>query len=94
MKDIYVNDIDKIKDKQLIDVREPYEQRNGMIRGAVSIPLMTLPDNLEKINKGKPVYVVCEAGGRSFNACEYLDSLGYDCANLLGGMSLYEGKTE
>lgn len=91
MKNLYVNEIKKIDKPYLIDVREKDEQAYGMIPGAISMPLMTIPEKLNSLPKDKTIYVVCESGGRSFNACEFLANRGFDCVNLLGGMSLYEG---
>ena len=49
---------------QLIDVREPSEYVSGHVPGAVSIPMAQLVDRLDEIDSSRPVFVVCQAGGR------------------------------
>ena len=65
--------------------------------GFMNIPIDFLRENLDKIEKDKPVYVHCHSGQRSYIACRILSGYGYDCYNLAGGWRLYEsvinGKT-
>ena len=50
----------------LVDVREPHEFAAGHIPGAINLPLSQFdPDDLPK---GKPIVLVCQAGGRSAKA--------------------------
>ncbi len=50
----------------LVDVREEHEFAAGHIPGATNLPLSRFhPDDLPK---GRPVVLVCQAGGRSLNA--------------------------
>lgn len=72
----------------LIDVREVDEYVAGHIPTAVNIPLSTLEDNIEKFRDEDDVYLVCQSGRRSLNACEYLHD--YDIVNVVnvvGGTS-------
>lgn len=73
----------------IIDVRQPEEIAMGMIEGAVNIPLMTIPESLHHLNKQDTYYVICQAGGRSLNACSYLGSHGYNVVNVVEGMSAW-----
>ncbi len=70
---------------QLVDVREPDEYEEARVRGAVLIPLMTVPDNLERLDSSRPLYLICASGGRSMNAAEFLDQHGFDAINVAGG---------
>ena len=74
----------------LLDTRTPMEVSRGKIHGFMNIPLDSLRENLDKIPKGKPVYVHCHSGLRSYIACRILSGNGYDCYNLAGGWRLYE----
>lgn len=74
----------------LLDVRTKTEVARGMIDGFVNIPLDSLRENIDQIPKGKPVYVHCHSGLRSYIACRILTGNGYDCYNLAGGWRLYE----
>ena len=35
--------------------------------------------------KGNTVYMICKAGGRSANACQFLSAHGFDVVNVMGG---------
>ncbi len=77
---------------QLIDVRQPDEVAEGTLPGARNIPLDTLGDRLDELDRSRPVIVLCRSGGRSTQACELLVGAGFgDVVNLAGGMLAYEG---
>lgn len=93
MKEINVNEIDKISDAFVIDVREDEEVfATGTIKGAVHIPMMTVPNSLNKIPKDREIYILCRSGRRSYEVASYLNELGYDAINLKGGIIKYKGK--
>ena len=93
MKEINVNDIDKISDGFVIDVREDKElKETGTIRGAIHIPMMTVPNNLNKIPKDREIYILCRSGRRSYEVASYLSELGYNAINLKGWIIKYKGK--
>lgn len=93
MKEINVNDIDKISDAFVIDVREDEEVfATGTIKGAVHIPMMTVPNSLNKIPKDREIYILCRSGRRSYEVASYLNELGYNAINLKGGIIKYKGK--
>jgi rhodanese-related sulfurtransferase len=70
----------------LVDVREPHEFRSGHIPGALNHPLSKFdPANLAQ---GKPVVLICQAGGRSARALRHALSAGrQDVRHYPGGMS-------
>lgn len=73
---------------QLIDVRGQSEYEAGHIPGAKHVFVGTLPDNLDKIDKSKPVVVYCQSGDRASIARSLLDKAGYaDVAVYFGSMS-------
>lgn len=78
----------------MIDVREDEEVAQGMIRGAVHIPLGELPDRLNEIDKEQSYIVICRSGGRSGRATEFLTGHGYDVTNMTGGMLAWSGDVE
>ena len=53
--------------------------------GAVSIPLATVPEHLDAFRGDEPVYVICQSGGRSRRAVEFVAQHGIDAANVDGG---------
>lgn len=75
---------------QLIDVREPHEYDIVNLGGEL-IPLATVLDNAEKIDKDTKVIVHCKMGGRSAKAIRELEEkFGYqNLYNLKGGILAY-----
>lgn len=73
----------------LLDTRTAGEYRRGHAEGFVNIPVDELRERLGEIPVGKPVYVMCQSGLRSYLACRILSQNGYDCFNFSGGYSFY-----
>jgi len=76
---------------QVIDVRSRDEFNGGHLKGSTNIPLHELPNQLNRINKQKPVIVCCASGMRSGSAKTLLASKGYTVYNG-GGWSSLERK--
>lgn len=78
----------------ILDVREAGEVKNGMLKGAVNIPLSELRDRLQEIPKDEPIYVHCRSAQRSYNATVALTGAGFtNVKNMSGsylGICLYE----
>ena len=73
---------------KVVDVREVDEYTDGHIPGAIHVPLQTVPDNLESFRSDQDVFVVCQVGGRSGKACQYLIDQGMtNVVNVAGGTS-------
>lgn len=93
MKEINVNEIDRIVDPIVIDVREDYElEETGTIKGAIHIPMNEVPNRLNEITKEREIYILCRSGVRSYNVAKYLNELGYEAINLGGGIIDYKGE--
>jgi sulfur dioxygenase len=78
-----------LREVQIVDVREPDEFNGplGHVPGAKLFPLGKLNEQLNSIDKAKPVVVVCRSGARSAQATLMLGKAGYQrVANLSGGM--------
>lgn len=71
----------------VIDVREPEEYVTGHVPGARNVPLATVPLRARELAGSGPVYVICEAGGRSYMAAQALASTGVDAVSVSGGTS-------
>ena len=70
----------------VVDVREPHEFRGGHIPGAKNHPLSQFDPT--SIPQGKPVVLICQAGGRSARALRRaLDAGRNDVRHYPGGMS-------
>lgn len=74
----------------LLDVRTGTEVARGKIDGFMHIPLDSLRERIGEIPEGKPVYVHCHSGLRSYLACRILSGNGFECFNLAGGWRFYE----
>jgi rhodanese-related sulfurtransferase len=68
----------------VLDVREPDEYENGHVPGAVHIPLGDVPDRLDEVPEGD-LLVICQGGGRSRKASEFLIAQGRTATNVAGG---------
>ena len=73
----------------LLDTRTRMEYDQGHIAGFVNIPLDSLRERLEELERGKPVYLTCQIGLRGYLACRILSQNGFECYNLSGGYRLY-----
>ena len=74
----------------LLDARTPQEYAGGHIEGFRNIPVDELRQRLEEIAPGKPVYVICQSGLRSYIACRILAGHGYEAHNFSGGFRFYD----
>ena len=71
----------------ILDVREPYEWREGHVHSAVHIPLGALTVRARELDPSKEIVVVCRSGNRSMTAAKILTSAGFtQVSNLAGGM--------
>lgn len=79
----------------VLDVREPAEYLFQRIPGALSIPLGVLEKNLDQLNPGDEILVICRSGNRSDMACQLLAEKGFpQVKNVVPGMSGWTGPTE
>lgn len=81
------------KDVQLVDVRTPGEYNSGKIDDAINIDYMAadFKAKMAKLDKSKPVYIYCQAGGRSANAAKVLVEMGFKKVyDLKGGYGAYK----
>ena len=91
MKEVTVGELKKMMDEkndfQLIDVREAHEHEMANIGGDL-IPLGTIVESAESLDKNKLVILYCRSGARSAAAVRELESrFGFtNLANLKGGI--------
>ncbi|MGB0404425.1 MAG: rhodanese-like domain-containing protein [Salibacteraceae bacterium] len=98
VKDISIDEFNSLKTEApgiILDVRTPGEVAEGYVEGAVIIDITQkdFMDKVSKLDKSKPIYVYCKAGGRSANASQKLINLGFgNVYNVLGGMDAWKAK--
>jgi rhodanese-related sulfurtransferase len=82
------------KDKNIIllDVRTPQERKQDYIRGSFHIPLYDIaPGQKELLKfKDKEIICYCRTGNRSLVAASKLRKLGFNSANLKGGIIFWK----
>ncbi len=66
------------------------EFRRGHIDGFRNIPVDELRDRLGALERGKPLYVICQSGLRSYIASRILGGNGFDSDNFAGDFRFYE----
>ena len=86
--------VDDVKDQLtgadravLVDVREPDEVADGVIKGAITIPRGFLELRIEQAvpNKDQEVIIYCQGGVRSAMAAKALEELGYGQVKSMAG---------
>tara|TARA_B100001540_G_scaffold231687_1_gene205890 strand:+ start:422 stop:742 length:321 start_codon:yes stop_codon:yes gene_type:complete len=81
---------EKILNKEdfiLIDVRTDSEYYLSNIKQAIHMPMNTIPENLESLDKSKEIIIQCKSGIRSEKVCEFLLNNNYkNVKNLKGGI--------
>ena len=96
LKQFHIEEIDHLpKDGSvtLLDTRTPGEYARGHVDGFQNIPVDVLREHLDEIEKGKPVYVICQSGLRSYISTRILAGNGYDVYNFSGGFRFYDAVT-
>lgn len=74
----------------LLDTRTIVEFNRGHIHGFQNIPVDDLRARIKELESGKPVFVICQSGLRSYIACRILSGFGFDAYNFSGGYRFYE----
>jgi rhodanese-related sulfurtransferase len=74
----------------VVDVREPHEYEAGHIPGAINQPLSSFDP--EALPEGKPIVLVCQAGGRSLRALRIALAAGVsEVGHYPGGFAGWRG---
>jgi phage shock protein E len=85
--DDFVSKIKATPNAQLIDVRSPGEWAQGKIASSnlISVADAKFLEQADKLDKSKPIFVYCAAGGRSSKASEILQKAGFTKVYNLSG---------
>ena len=97
MKQISIENFSELvqenNDINIIDVRSAKGFNKNHIAGAVNIPLNSLSENLNQLDKNKHYYIICQIGISSTQGAQFLNQHGYEITNVESGMSAYLGET-
>jgi len=78
--------VSSVEGLQLVDIRNPGEVADGIIEGALTVPVGQLPDRIGELDTSAPTVVYCAGGYRSSVAASYLRLGGFtDVSDLVGG---------
>lgn len=85
------DEMTSVEDLQLVDVRQPGETGNGVVDGALLIPLTRLNERLGELDPSRHTIIYCAGGFRSSIAASRLLGAGFEnVADLLGGYGAWE----
>lgn len=94
----WVSQLEADNNAVILDVRTEDEWNDGYIPNAVNIDIYKGQGfiyEVDQLDKSKNYYVYCKAGGRSEQACNIMNQLGFENTyNLLGGMMQWRGAVE
>lgn len=81
----------RVKELQIVDVRNPGEVAAGTIANAIPIPVGQLPVRMGELDPSRPTVVFCAGGYRSSVAASLLRRNGFtDVSDILGGYGAWE----
>lgn len=87
INEVSLDELDKARSDgdPVVDVRDSEEYAEGHVPGARLIPLGVVLLRVHELPKDRPVYVICQSGGRSMQAAESLIQSGIDARSVAGG---------
>ena len=93
MKEIDVSKLKSMKENNekfiLLDVREKNEIDFANINPHVHISIGEIPNRYKEVDENRKIIVMCQSGVRSANVCQYLEPVGYNVYNLIGGIDAW-----
>ena len=82
--------LDEDRDVAVVDVREPFEWREGHVDGALHLPMLEAIKRLGELPADRPKAVMCAGGLRSSTVISALERHGVrNCLNVTGGMTAW-----
>lgn len=69
----------------VLDVREDHEWEEGHVPNAHHIPMNEVANQLDKLDDGARIFIICRSGARSMTVANYLEAQGYDVVSVAGG---------
>lgn len=76
----------------LVDMRAPDAYDREHIQSAVNIPANELKQRVWELPTDRLIVLYCYHGPNSMRAARWLASLGYETADVYGGIQAYRGK--
>jgi len=74
----------------LLDCREAWEYQMGHVPGALHIPLGEIAGRVGELPHDRRIMVICQVGGRSLTATDFLLAHGFEgAASVAGGTTAW-----
>lgn len=90
-----MKELSQLEDVQLVDVRTPEEYIDGYIEGFQNIDFLadSFQEDIEKLDKTKPVIVYCKSGNRSGKSSKLMLEKGFTkIYDLEGGITMWQAE--
>ncbi|HLF52688.1 rhodanese-like domain-containing protein [Flavobacterium sp.] len=92
----WVAQLEQDENAVILDVRTEDECNEGIIPKAINIDIYKGQGfiyRIDELDKSKNYYVYCRSGGRSEQACNLMNQMGFENTyNLVGGMMQWQGE--
>lgn len=75
---------------QVLDISEEVERMVGFVPDSIHIPLGTLRNRFEELDKNKTIVVYCAIGVRAYIASRILSQNGFNTKVFAGGFNMYK----
>ena len=75
---------------QVLDVRESWEHAQGIIEGAILMPMSEVQSRWHDLDTTRPINVICHLGSRSGRVAVFLSRQGVQAINVDDGMDGWE----
>lgn len=91
MKEISIDNLFKLNNPIIIDIRNKNNYSVDHIPSAINIPYQELITEYSIIMSKQELYFICcDQGIRGKEVCSYLSKLGYSVVNVIGGYEAYK----
>ncbi len=89
MDTISIEELKKIRNPNIVDIRDNYSYNISHIKNAINIPYYNLLNNFSHyLNKNMIYYLYCDEGKQSMEISKRLNSFGYNTKSIIGGLSV------
>jgi len=92
----WITQLEQDENAVVLDVRTEEEYNEGIIPKAINIDIYKGQGfiyRIDELDKFKNYYVYCRSGGRSEQACNLMNQMGFENTyNLVGGISQWQGE--
>ena len=86
IENISVQELKKLKNIKIIDIRNIEKYNSGHILNSINIPLEQLLIKFNRLlDKNQKYYIYCQMGIQSRKMCQILKNNGFNVVNILDG---------